>query len=77
MNIKIICLSSFPDIIANAEGKTMVPLVAYNPLGWLVRRLMPVNVSSPNVSVIDIHGRNIGSQVGLKSGSTSRYKIIS
>ncbi len=51
------------EILQNTDGRDPVPVVAYNPLGWLVRRLMPVNVTSPNVSVVDIHGRNVGSQV--------------
>ncbi|XP_022080688.1 epididymis-specific alpha-mannosidase-like isoform X2 [Acanthaster planci] len=45
------------------RDKPLAPILVYNSLGWSVKRLVQTSITDPNVTVIDIHGRDIGSQV--------------
>ncbi|XP_038045982.1 epididymis-specific alpha-mannosidase-like isoform X2 [Patiria miniata] len=50
-------------ILDVSRDKPLTPILVYNSLGWSVKRLVQMSITDPNVTVIDIHGRDIGSQV--------------
>nr|XP_054759274.1 epididymis-specific alpha-mannosidase-like [Lytechinus pictus] len=57
------------------ERKGAVTYAVYNSLGWSIRRLVMIEVDSPNVTVLDSQGRRVISQVNPPSSGSQLYKL--
>ncbi|XP_011673874.2 epididymis-specific alpha-mannosidase [Strongylocentrotus purpuratus] len=58
-----------------SEGKSTLTYAVYNSLGWTVRRLVRIEVNSPNVTVLDARGQPVISQVNPPSNGSQLYQL--
>ncbi|XP_041468534.1 epididymis-specific alpha-mannosidase-like [Lytechinus variegatus] len=61
--------------VKSDERKGAVTYAVYNSLGWSIRRLVMIEVDSPNVTVLDSQGRRVISQVNPPSSGSQLYKL--